>query len=171
MHRPALSQEAGTCRVRGNIVVLLMIERLDFVGACLDRGAFKVGVERLMVRFDDPDLIKKKLVTPRSAELAFLEQDAKFGRGSIYVVGIDFDDDRYFVRRVTFEDDVFHDEFVGPGARPFFDRAFDDITRNTFPSRLLESCREPGIAAGVRASEFGGDHDFANELGGLLAFL
>ena len=124
-----------------------------------------------MVRFDQADVVEEKLVAAGSAELAaFLEEHANFRRGAVVVVGQDLDDDRHLVRRVTFEDDMLHDEFVVADARAFLDRALDHVARHAGFARFVDHGREPGIRGGLGAAELRGDHDFFHELSDELAF-
>src|SRR6185503_9532041 len=107
-----------------------------------------------------------------SAELpAFLEEDANLRRGPVVVVGQDFDNDRHLVRRVTFENDMLHDELVVADARPFFDGALDDVARNAGPARLIHDGRQAGVSRRLRAAEFRRHHDFLHQLSDDLAFL
>ena len=113
----ALRDEARAGRFCGNVVVLGVRERLDVLRAGFDRGRFDVGAGVGVMRFHEADVIEEKLVAARRAELAALEEDANLGRGAVFVVGQNFDDDRHLVRRVAFEDDVLEREFFGRRCR------------------------------------------------------
>src|SRR5262249_39936776 len=79
--------------------------------------------------------------------------------------------DSYFVRRVSFEDDMLHHELLVANTRAFIDRALDYIARHAFFARLFDRRGQPGVALGVRPAHFGGDHHFANNFaGGLRLF-
>ena len=79
----AVGDEAGAGCACGNVVVLLMAERLDFVRAGLDGRGLDVAAGIGMMRLDQANVIKEKLVAAPRAELALLEKDADFRRGPV----------------------------------------------------------------------------------------
>ncbi len=124
-----------------------------------------------MVRLDQPDVIEEEFVAPGRAQLSALEEDTNFRRRPILIIGQDLDDDRNFVRRVAFKDDLLQREFFGADARALFDRAFDDITRDARFARFLDRGEEARIAVRIGPAHLRGDHDFLHQLAGDLAFL
>ena len=102
----------------GNVVVLLVAERLDVLRAGFDRGFLDID-RRVVMRLGEADVIEEKFVAARDAELPFLEKHAHLRRGAVHVVGERFDDDRHLVRRVALEDHVLqHQLFAADARRP-----------------------------------------------------
>ena len=58
MDRRAVGGEAGTGCPRGNVVVLFMAERLNFVGARFNRGRLDIGTGIGMMRLDQADVVE-----------------------------------------------------------------------------------------------------------------
>ncbi len=167
----ALSDETRTAGSLWNIVALSMRKRFDILRAGFDRGRFDVRVRVRMMRFDQADVVKEELVAAGSADLAaFLKEHANFRSGAVVVVGQDLDDYRHLVRRVTFEDDMFHHQFVVADTRAFFHRAFNYIARDAGFARFVDHGREPRIRAGLSPAELRGHHDFFHEFSYELAF-
>jgi len=167
----ALGDEARALAIGGNVVVLLVGERLDFVCARFDGGFFGISGIVGVVGFHEADVVEEKLVAAADAELASLEEDADLGGGAVLVVGIDLDDDGDLVRGVALEDHVIEDDLFAADPGAFLDGALDDVAGDGLLARLFESCEQPGITRRVRPAEFSSDHDFFDEFtGGLRLF-
>ena len=80
------------------------------------------------------------------------------------IVGVHFDNDRHFVRRVTFEDHVLHGGFIASGAGAFRDRAFNYVARHAGFARFLNRSKEARVTGRIAAAELGGDGHFFDEL-------
>src|SRR5579872_7365500 len=103
MDRGAVYEESGSGRSVRDIVVLLAAQWFDFIGSGLDPGRFDIRFRILRVSLDDTGVIKEELVAPACAKLAFAKHVPNLRRGAVDVVRVGFDDDRHFVRSVTFE--------------------------------------------------------------------
>ena len=123
-----------------------------------------------MMRLDQTDVVEEKLVAPRRAELAALEEDANLRRGAVLVVGLHLHDHRHLVRRVAFEDDLFQLQFLAADARTFFDRALDHVARDALLARLFDDRGETRIPRRISAAELRGDHDLFDEFARRLPF-
>ena len=167
----ALGDEAGAGAVGGDVVVLIVGERFEVVGAGFDGGGFAVDVEIGVVGFDEADVIEEELVAAGGAEDALLEKHADFGSGALVVVGVNFDDHGDFVRRVTLEDDVLHGAFVAAGAGALGDGAFDDVTGDARFFRFFDGGEESGVGADIGTAELGGDGHFFDEFSDHLPLL
>src|SRR5689334_15451127 len=118
----AAGDEARAGRSFRNVVVLLVIKRLDFLRARLDRCRLDVATGGGLKGFDQADVIEEKLVAAGRSELtALLEEAADLRSGPVVVIGQDFDDERNLVRGVSFVDDVIHYQLVVTDTGPFFD--------------------------------------------------
>jgi hypothetical protein len=171
MQVASLTDETRPNRALRNIVVLFVRKRFDILGTRLDRRRFDIRGLVCMMRFDQADVIEEKLVTAGRAELAaLLEKDANFRSGPVVVVGQDLNYHRHLVRRVTFEDNMFHHEFVVADPGTFFDRALDHIAGNAGFTRFVDHGREPGICGGLSSAELCRHHDFFHKFSDELAF-
>jgi len=166
----ALGDETGAAVVLGDIVVLEVRELFEIVRAGLDGGGFEVAGGVGVVGLDEADVFEEELVAAGVAEDALLEENAHLGRGALVVVGVDFDDERDFVRGVAFEDDVFERGFVATGAGALGDGAFDDVAGDAGFFGFFDRGEEPGVAAKIAATELGGDGDFLGQFAGDLGF-
>src|SRR5262245_2211475 len=68
---PAVGQKPCTSNTLGNVIILIVAKRLDFVSAGLDPGRLKVRVSVWVISLDDPSVIKKEFIASGGAELAF----------------------------------------------------------------------------------------------------
>ena len=146
-------------------------QRNKVLRAGFDRSRFSIRVRIGMVRLNKADMVKEKLVAPRRAELAALEEDANLGRRAVLVVGLHFNDHRHLVRRVTLENDLFQLQLFAANSRTLFDRALDNVTRDALFARFFNNRGEARIAGRIGAAELGRDHDFFDQFAGGLAFL
>ena len=151
--------------VFGDVVVLLARQGLDFVGSGFDGGCFEVDIRIGVVRFDEADVIEDELVGAGRGELAFAEEDANFGGGSIYVVGVNFDDYGDVVRCAAFVDEMVQRQLFVADAGAFVDGTLDGILGNAFFFRFLDGGKKPGVGCGICIAHPGGESDFAHELG------
>lgn len=167
----AFADEPGTEGVAGDVVVLVVGEGMDFVGAGLDGGLF--GVERGVGSkgFDDADLIEDELVGSALGELSFAKEDADLGCGALDVVGVDLDDDGDVVGSAAFIDDVFEIGAVAADAGTFVDGALDGVFGDAFLLGLFDGGEEASVHGGVGTTGLGGECDFAHEFAvGLALF-
>lgn len=171
MHGGALRDEAGALAALGDVVVLLMRERSEIVGAGLDRGGFEIGRGVSVVGFDDTHVIEEKLVAAGVAEHALFEEHAHLGRGALVIVGVNFNDERHFMRRVALEHDVLEGGLVAADAGAFGDGALDDVSRHARFAGLFHRGEKPGVGLNVRSAELGGDGHFFNEFADNLTLL
>jgi hypothetical protein len=158
------SRETCAGRAFRNVVVLRRSERLDLLRAGFDRGGFTVGGGIRVMRFNQPDVIEKKLVTARRPELAALEENADLWPGPILVVGQYLDDHGHFARRVTFENNVLEFQFFAANSRAFFYRPLDRVAGHALPARFFDHGRQPRIARRIAAAHLRRDHDLLHEL-------
>jgi hypothetical protein len=166
-----LSNETGTRRAFRDIIVFHVRKRLDILRARFDRRRFDIRGRIRMMRFDQANVIEEKLVTARRTKLAaFLEEHPNFRSCAVVIVSQDLDDYRHLVRRVTFENDMFHNEFVVADARPFFDRALDDVARDAGFACLVDDGREAGIRARLSPAKLRGHHNLFHEFSDELTF-
>ena len=146
-------------------------QRLDVLRAGFDRRRLDVRAGIGMMRFDQADVVEEELVAAGRAELApFLKRTRISGAVRLLLSVKHLDDDRHLVRRVAFEDDVLHHQFVVADARAFLDGAFDDVARHAGLARLFDRGRKPRIPGGIGPAELGGDHDFFDQFADELAF-
>jgi hypothetical protein len=145
-------------------------ERLDFLRACFDGIAFGIAVYIGVSGFDDAEMVEEKGDAAGLTERAGFEQITDFRRGAIAIVGEAFDDDGDFVGRETFVDDGLEIDLFIQLAGAFFDGALDGIAIDGSLFGFFDRDIEAGVEIGVRAAEFGRDHDFADQFGGHLAF-
>jgi hypothetical protein len=154
----------------GDVVVAGVGEGLDVLGAGFDGGGLDIDIGAGVVSLDDADVIEEEFVAAWCAELAGLfEEAADFGGGAVVVVGQDLDDDGDLVRGVALEHNVVHGQLVIAGAGAFLDGALDDIAADALPARLFDGGKETGVAGGIAAAHFRGDHDFLDQFADGLA--
>ena len=121
--------------------------------------------------FDDAEVIEEEGDAAGLAERAGLEEIADFRRGAVAVVGEALDHHRHFVRREALVGDQLEVDLLIGLAGALLDGALDGVLIARGLLRLLDGGGEARVQVGVRAAEFGRDHDFADQLGGHLAFL
>ena len=73
MERRAIGEEAGTTGTLRDVIVLVVAQRFDFIGAGLNRGGLDVGPGIGMMRLNQSDVIKKKLVAAAMPNWPFLK--------------------------------------------------------------------------------------------------
>lgn len=166
----AFANKFCTSRAFWHIVILLMRKYLNFIGTRFNRCTFAVNVCVRMMRLDKADVVEQKFITARRAELSLFEKHANFRRGAIHVVGVNFDDERNFVRGVALEHDVLHDEFFIADARTFVDGALDGILGDAVLLRFFHGGEKPRVGGNIRAAHFGGHGNFADQFAGRAAF-
>ena len=124
-----------------------------------------------MIGLDDTAVVEEEAHAAGLAEGAGLEKIADFRRGAVPVVGETLDDDGHLVRREALIDDrLVGDLFVGL-AGAFLDGALDGVPVHGGLLGLLDGGGQARVRVRVRAAEFGGDHDFADQFDDQLAFL
>ena len=162
-----LGEEA---RAFGAFGSFFSFERLDFLCAGFDGVAFGIAILIGMRGFHDAEVIEEKRDAARLAERAGFEKISDFGRGAIAIVGETFHDNGDFMRRKTFVDDGFKIHLFIQLAGAFFDRALNGIAIDGGLFGFFNRDIKAGVEIGVRAAEFGRDHDFADQFGGHLTF-
>jgi len=170
MDRSPLRDEARAGMPLGDIVILRMAERLKIVGAGFNRDGFEIDRGVGVVRFDETYMVEQKLVAVGGTENAGLEKVTDFGGGALVIVGIDFDNDGYLVRRVAFEHQVLEGGLVSARSGALGDGALDGFTSDVGLACLFQDSEEPCIAGRITAAEFGCDRDFFDEFSDDLTF-
>ena len=160
-------EEARALRAFGRV---FSFECFDFLGAGFDGIAFGIAIGIRVGGFDDAEVVEEKCDAAGLSERAGFEEIADLRRGAIAIVGEAFDDDGDFVRGETFVDDGFEIHFFIELAGAFFDGAFDGIAIDGGLFGFFDRDIKAGVEIGVRAAEFGRDHDFADQFGGHLTF-
>src|SRR5690349_10013904 len=117
-----------------------------------------------MMRLDNAGVVEKKFIAAGGAELAFTKDIPNLRSSAVHIIGVHLDNDRYFVRCVTLEGDVLHDELLVTYPGAFLNRALNYIAGDTFLAGLLNRGRKTGVTIRIGAAHFGGHHDFANDL-------
>src|SRR4029077_10604636 len=95
-------------------------------------------------------MVEKKLIAATVAELAFAKEVADFRRGAVYIVRVDLNNDRHFVRRVAFEKHMLHLEFVSTAATAFLYSALNDVAGHALLACLVDGRRQARITLWVR---------------------
>ena len=161
-----VGEEAGALAALGDLV---LFEGLNILGAGLDGIGFGIARGIGVGGFDDTESVEEEAHGAGLAELTGAEEVPDFGGGAVPVVGEALDDDRDLMGGESLvEDGLVLDFFVEePGS--LLDAAFDGIPVNAGLFGFLDGDVESRIQVGIRAAEFGGDHDFANEFADDLA--
>ena len=167
----AFADEFRAGRILGDVVVLFVRQRLDFVGPGFDGGGFEVDVRIRVMRFDQADVVEDELVGAGRGELALAEQHANFRGGALHVVGVHLDDHRHVVRRAALVDDVLHHQLLVADAGPFVDGALDGVLGNALFLRLFDGRKKPRVHRRIGTAHLGGEGDFAHQLGVGLGLL
>jgi len=144
-----LGDETDAGAIGGNVVVLFVGERLEVLGAGLNRGFLGIDAIGGVMGFNQTDVVEEKLVAPRRTELALFEQHPQLGRGSVIIVRENFDNERHFVGRVAFESDLFENQLLLAKTRTFFNGAFNDVAGDGIPAGLFNGGKKASIALGI----------------------
>lgn len=166
----ALRDESCAGHSGRDVIVLVVGERLEIVGAGFDGSFLGVFASVGMIGLDDAGMIKQEFIAAWRPELAAFEKLADFRRSPIVVVGQNLHNDRHFVGSIAFENNVFERQFFVANTSTFFDRAFDDVARDAGFARFFNGSEQSRISGGVRPAHFGGDHDFFDEFSDDLTF-
>ncbi|MDB6172810.1 MAG: hypothetical protein JWL59_2121 [Chthoniobacteraceae bacterium] len=167
-----LGDKPGAGPIGWNVVVFLVGKRFDILGAGFNRGGFNVDIGAGGVMgFDQADMIKKEFIAAGGSKLTrIFKYHPDFRGGAVVVIGKDFQDQRHFVRGVTFINHVFKHEFVSPDARPFFNRPFDHVAGDRRTACLVDRSAKARVSFDVGAAEFGGHHHLFDEFSDSLTF-
>ena len=166
-----LGRETSAGSAFRNLGIIGMRERFEILRTSLNRGCLDISLSVGMMRFNKADVFEEKFVAARRAQLTAFEEDADFWRRPVLIVGQDLDDDRDFVRGVTFKNDKLQLKFFVANTRAFFDCAFDGVAGDALLARFLDDRGETGVPRRISAAHFCGDHDFLHEFADDLAFL
>jgi hypothetical protein len=112
-------------------------------------------------------MVKEKLVAPRRAELALLEEDANLGPAAVLLWSA-LQRSRAPCAARSPENDLFQLQ-LPPTPAPWTARSI--TSRETLCLRAFSMTGEARVTGGIGATELGRDHNFLNQFAGDLAFL
>ena len=166
----AIGEETGRGMIGWQVVVLLVREGFEVVGARLDRRRLEIGGAVGVVSLDDAHVVKEELVAAGAAEVALLEKHPDLAGTPVVIVGHHLDDHRHLVRGVAFVHDMLEHHLVVADPGAFVDGALDHIAGDTGLLGLLHRGEQPGVGLEIGAAEFGGDGHFLHKFADRLTF-
>jgi len=149
---------------------VLAFARRSQVLNLFDCGCLPIRVRVRVVCLNQTDMIKKKFIAAGSSKLTGFEQNPDFRGGPILIVCEDLDNQRDFVRRIAFKNNVVKNQLFIADSRSLFYGAFDHVAGNARLAGLFACSEQPRIARGVGSTKLRSDDDLFHQFSDNLAF-